>query len=83
MIRIVYRTGEEELVSPKFLDILLYLGQVQLFERNDGWVIVGVDQLRDSHSDSYSGINQRQHTPTPLPAPLDSRFWASISSQYQ
>lgn len=83
MIRIVYRNGEEERVPPKFLDILLYLGQVQLFMRTDGWVIVGVDRLRDSQPDSYSGTDLRRHKPTLLPAPLQANFEQYNSPQYQ
>ncbi|WP_020675268.1 GSU3473 family protein [Geopsychrobacter electrodiphilus] len=76
MIRIIYRTGEEDLVSPKFLDILLYLDQVQLFERSAGWVVVGVDQLRGSLPATYSGPDQRQHKQTSLPAPVRTDFWS-------
>ena len=83
MIRIVYRTGEEGQVSPKFLDILLYLQQVQLFERADGWVIVGVDKLRNSNSDQYSGPNTRKHKPTPLPAPIKTTFFSDNRAYYQ
>jgi hypothetical protein len=83
MIRIVYRTGEEGLVSPKFLDILLFLQQVQLFERTDGWVIVGVDKLRNSNPDLYCGPNLRRHEPTPLPAPIKSTFLPGNHAYYQ
>ncbi len=83
MIRIVYRTGEEGLVSPKFLDILLYLQQVQLFKRTDGWVIVGVDKLRNSNSDHYCGPNTRKHEPTPLPAPIKTTFLVGNQAYYQ
>jgi len=83
MIRVVYRTGEEDRVSPKFLDILLYLRQVQRFERKDGWVVVGVDQLRSPSSPAaYSGTDQRRHKPTPLPAPAGTGFWSGGSSHY-
>ena len=83
MIRIVYRTGEEDRVSPKFLDILLYLGQVQLFERAEGWVVVGTDRLRATNSSLHSGTNLRQHNQTPLPAPIQSNFWPPNRLYYQ
>lgn len=76
MIRIVYRTGEEDLITPKFLDILLYLGQVQMFERSDGWVVVGVDQLRGSCPSPQTGPERRAHIPTPLPTPVSPDFWS-------
>jgi len=81
MIRVVYRTGEEELIPLKFLDILLYLDQVQMFERTNGWVVVGVDKLRSSNLGIYSGIDQRQHQPTPLPDPIMTDHWPH-HSQY-
>lgn len=76
MIRIIYRTGEEELVPPKFLDILLYLDQVQMFQRADGWVVVGVDPLRTWHPSPHYGENRRRHKPTPLPPPVRRNFCA-------
>lgn len=76
MIRIIYRTGEEDLVTPKFLDILLYLGQVQMFERSDGWVVVGVDRLRGSNPTPTTGPERRRHAPTPLPTPVTPELWA-------
>lgn len=83
MIRIIYRTGQEDVVTPKFLDILLYLGQVQMFERNEGWVVVGVDPLRGSEQTSHSGTDQRQHKPTPLPEPVRRDFWARHNWYHQ
>ncbi len=83
MIRIVYQTGEEDWVSPKFLDILLFLGQVRRFERADGWAVVGVDRLRAANSSLHSGTDLRQHKQTHLPASINSNFWPSHSSQYQ
>lgn len=83
MIRIVYRTGEESVVPPKFLDILLYLQQVQLFERAEGWVIVGVDKLRNSKTNLYAGPNTRKHNPTPLPAPIKASFLPDNRAYYQ
>jgi hypothetical protein len=83
MIRIVYHTGEEEFVPPKFLDILLYLQQIQLFERNDGWVVVGVDKLRNTNPTLYFGPDMRQHKQTPLPDPIKTHLWPASPAQYQ
>ncbi|MCF6178211.1 MAG: hypothetical protein L3J63_02325 [Geopsychrobacter sp.] len=76
MIRVIYRTGEEDLVSPKFLDILLYLKQVQIFERNDGWTIVDVDPLRSVAADQSPGAERRLHKQTALPATLTKNIFA-------
>lgn len=75
MIHIVYRTGKEDLVTPKFLDILIYLGQVQMFKRSDSWIVVGVDTLRAPISRIHNGADRRQHKATALPATVGSGFW--------
>jgi len=72
MIRIVDRHGKEDWISPKFLDILLYLDQVQMFERADGWAVVGVDPLRSMEQSPFPLQGTRRHQPTSLP-PAPSR----------
>jgi len=48
-IPVVYRSGKEDLIEPKFLDILLYIGEVQEFRRCDHWVNVTEDPIRSPH----------------------------------
>jgi superfamily I DNA and RNA helicase len=80
MIRTVYRSGEEDLVTPKFLDILIYLGQVQMFKRSDGWVVVGVDPLRSQQKNLSPVAERRRHKPTSLPSlPINPDFWTRSS----
>lgn len=67
MIRVIYRDGKEDLVTPKFLDILLFMGEVYMFERTDGWAIVGVDPLRRESRRDFK-MERRQHRPTPVPS---------------
>lgn len=83
MIHIVYRTGNEDLVTPKFLDILIYLGQIQMFKRSDGWVVVGVDALRAPASLVHNGTDRRQHKPTALPATVGSEFWSKAAGLHR
>jgi len=66
MIQVVYRNGREELVDQKFLDILLYKGEVQEFRRSDHWVNVDEDPVRCSSLDSFSGEERRCHNPVDL-----------------
>jgi hypothetical protein len=75
MIRVVFRSGEEDLVSPKFLDILLFLDQVQMFERAGGWVVIGVDRLRSPQSPTQYPADRRHHKPTPLPPQTCRNIW--------
>jgi len=74
MIRVIYRDGSEDLVTQKFLDILLFMGEVQMFRRDNGWAIVGVDSVREtSRNSSYAGQDRRVHPQTEL-QPLELAF---------
>jgi hypothetical protein len=69
MIRVIYRDGNEDLVTAKFLDILLYLGEVQMFQRNDDWAVVGVDPIRSESRQISIDEDRRLHQQTQI-APL-------------
>ena len=64
MIRVIYRDGNEDLVTQKFLDILLYVGEVQMFQRNRNWAVVGVDTIRAKSRRVFSGEDRRLHQQT-------------------
>lgn len=66
MIRVIYRDGSEDLVTQKFLDILLYLGEVQMFQRNKEWTVVGVDTLRAESRHVFTGEDRRLHQQTDI-----------------
>ena len=67
MIRVIYRDGTEDLVTQKFLDILLFMGEVQMFRRGEDWAIVGVDPIRArSRSHHFPGPDRRVHPQTQL-----------------
>jgi len=66
MIPVVYKNGKEDLVEQKFLDILLHIGEIQEFRRNDHWVNVAEDPIRSSQKSEYSGENRRIHNGTEL-----------------
>lgn len=61
MIRVIYRDGTEDLVTQKFLDILLFMGEVQMFQRNDDWAVVGVDPIRKESRHIFTGEDRRLH----------------------
>jgi len=61
MIRVIYRDGKEDLVTQKFLDILLFMGEVQMFQRNQDWAVVGVDPIRAESRQLFSGDDRRLH----------------------
>ena len=70
-IQVVYKNGQEDVVEPKFLDILLYLNEIQEFRRCDHWVNVHEGPLRATRPDKapYFGEERRCHPPTPLKIP--------------
>ena len=67
MIRVIYKDGKEDLVEQKFLDILLYVNEVQMFQRNSDWAIIGVDPVRANSRTAPLGEERRQHLQTVLP----------------
>jgi hypothetical protein len=47
-------------MAPKALDMFLARDGVSRFRRSDGWVVVGVDPLRDSNKRyAYDGVERR------------------------
>ncbi len=64
MIQVVYKNGQEDFVEPKFLDILLYLGEIQEFRRSDHWVNVSEDPIRAFRQRPFSGSDRRSRLPT-------------------
>ena len=47
-------------MAPKALDMFLVRENVSRFRRSDGWVVVGVDPLRDpSKRYGYDGVERR------------------------
>ncbi|MBN1957840.1 MAG: hypothetical protein JXQ81_04795 [Desulfuromonadales bacterium] len=61
MIQVVYKDGREDVVEQKFLDILLHLGEVQEFRREDHWVNVAEDPIRSTVQSGYAGDDRRRH----------------------
>jgi len=66
MIRVIYRDGKEDLVTQKFLDILLFMGEVQMFQREEDWAVVGVDQIRSESRQLFGGEDRRLHQQTSI-----------------
>ena len=47
-------------MAPRALDMFLARGEVSRFKRSDGWVVVGVDHLRDpKKSHAFDGAERR------------------------
>ena len=67
MIRVIYRDGKEDQVTQKFLDILLYMGEVQMFQRDEDWAVVGIDPIRSKSRQLSTGEDRRLHQQTSIP----------------
>jgi hypothetical protein len=58
-ISVIYKNGVKDRISPGLLDTLLDAQQVDRFQRSDGWVRVGTDQVREKVED-YVGYERRR-----------------------
>lgn len=59
LIPVILSGGNEQLVSHAELQFLMDIQQVELFKRDDGWVVVGQDDMR-RHRAFYRGKERRQ-----------------------
>jgi hypothetical protein len=60
LIRVMYDDGRFDMVKPQHLDSLLQNNSVTSFKRNEGWVVVGRDAIRDSRpAQEYNGPDRR------------------------
>lgn len=59
LIRVKYVDDRFDMVRPEILERLLKAGKVREFERQDGWAMPGIDSLRSSNTNYYSGPERR------------------------
>ncbi len=59
LIRVKYVDDRFDMVRPDILDRLLDAGKVREFERQDGWVMPGIGNLRRTADSRYSGVDRR------------------------
>lgn len=59
MIRVMYHDGKTEMVRRPLLRHLIATGKIQKFRRNDGWVTIGLDRIREGKRQPYSGDERR------------------------
>jgi hypothetical protein len=71
MIRVIYRDGREDQVTAKFLDILLFMDEVQMFRRDNAWAIVGVDPIRSNRRNRTFRAPDRRLQPQADLRPLE------------
>lgn len=58
-VNVIYRNGVKDHISPALLATLINSKQIDKFERSSGWVQVGVDPVRGSTAEGYSGPERR------------------------
>ena len=59
LIRVKYDDDRFDMVRPEILDRLLEEGKVLEFQRKEGWVMFGIDNLRRRGMQEYSGPERR------------------------
>ncbi|BCR05094.1 hypothetical protein DESUT3_21630 [Desulfuromonas versatilis] len=59
LIKVLFKNGKQERVTPKYLDHLINLQQVARFERTEGWITPGLDPTRAMKSKPYRGRERR------------------------
>jgi hypothetical protein len=59
LIRVKYVDDRFDMVRPEILDRLLDTGKVREFQRLDGWVMPGIDNLRSKKMNNYFGYDRR------------------------
>lgn len=60
LVKVRYMDGSSEMVRPSLLQYLIENRKIREFQRTDGWVIVGVDQVREVRFQIYSGPERRK-----------------------
>ena len=59
LIRVKYVDNRFDMVRPEVLDHLLETGKVREFQRQDGWVMPDIGNLRHNNRNVYSGSERR------------------------
>ena len=60
LIRVVYDDFRYDFVKPFCLNELLTAGRISMFRRSSGWVLVGIDPVREPRSSPARRIDRRQ-----------------------
>ena len=58
-ITVVFTNGVTDRITPALLDSLIRSRRIDQFEREDGWVEVGIDPLRGMGGPKYEGVDRR------------------------
>ncbi len=59
-VKVRYPDDSLELVRPSLLQYLIETEKIREFERQDGWVVIGVDPVRCTRPKIYSGPERRK-----------------------
>ncbi len=58
-VNVVFSNGVSDRVTPALLDSLIHTRRVHQFEREEGWVKVGIDPIRGMGGQEYDGFDRR------------------------
>jgi hypothetical protein len=66
LIRVKYPDGKFDMVREFRLDYLIETNTIHSFERSSGWVVLGIDPIRQPGKRSQHRAPERRTTPQPL-----------------
>ncbi len=69
LIRVKYPDGSYDMVKDFRLDDLIETETIHSFKRSEGWVVLGVDPVRQPHSQKFYPGHDRRGGTHPLPPP--------------
>jgi len=61
LIKVMYKNNEYAMVKPFLLDEMITSGKIIKFLRSEGWVTIGIDNIRVSDY-RYKGKERRQNS---------------------
>ncbi len=62
LIRVVYNDNKYDFINPARLNEQLKAGAISMFQRNNGWVRVGIDPLRGKNNAPRDKADERRHS---------------------
>jgi hypothetical protein len=60
LIAVVYQNNETGMVEAYQLDELISSNKIKMFKRSEGWVTIGVDQIRKESRVDFKSQERRQ-----------------------
>jgi hypothetical protein len=60
LIKVIYQNDKHDMVKPIMLNTLLFANKIKKFLRSEGWISVGIDNIRGTGG-YYEGPERRRN----------------------